>query len=154
MAGVEISVTVDDRDLVTKARRLLDRLGDLSAPMAEIAEVMLNATHDRFESETDPDGRRWPRLAPATVAGRLKRCGNAGLTILRDSGRLVGSLHPRSGLTWAAVGTNVVHGAIHQFGGQAGRGHKATIPARAYLGLGERKRGEIEQVLDGWLAGR
>ena len=31
------------------------------------------------------------------------------------------------------IGTNVKYARIHQLGGQAGRGHKAQMPARPYL---------------------
>ena len=34
------------------------------------------------------------------------------------------------------VGLDPVYAAIHQFGGQAGRGHKVTIPARPYMPFG------------------
>ena len=151
MAGVEYTVTVDDADLRRKAARLLRRLGDLSEPMLEVREVMLNAVHDRFESESAPDGNRWRRLSPATLVARRGR-GKGGVTILRASGRLIGSIAPRSDATSATVGTNVVHGAIHQFGGQAGRGHKVTIPARPYLGFGDREREEIDEILTDWVA--
>lgn len=151
MAGVEYTVTVDDADLRRKAARLLRRLGDLSEPMLEAREVMLNAVHDRFESESDPDGNRWRRLSPATLAARRRRS-KGGVTILRASGRLIGSIAPRSDATSATVGTNVVDGAIHQFGGQAGRGHKVTIPARPYLGFGDREREEIDEILTDWVA--
>lgn len=150
MAGVEYTVTVDDADLRRKAARLLRRLGDLSEPMLEVREVMLNAVHDRFESESDPDGNRWRRLSPATLAGRRRRR-KGGVTILRASGRLIGSIAPRSDATSATVGTNVVHGAIHQFGGQAGRGLAVTIPARPYLGFGAAEQTAIGEIFEDWL---
>ena len=150
MAGVEYTVTVDDADLRRKAARLLRRLGDLSEPMLEVRDVMLNAVHDRFESESDPDGNRWRRLSPATLAARRRR-GKGGVTILRASGRLIVSIAPRSDATSATVGTNVVHGAIHQFAGQAGRNLAVTIPARAYLGFGAAERPAIGEVFEDWL---
>jgi len=151
MAGVEYTVTVDDADLRRKAARLLRHLGDLSEPMLEVREVMLNAVHDRFESETDPDGNRWRRLSPATLVARRRR-GKGGVTILRASGRLIGSIAPRSDATSATVGTNVVYGAIHQFGGQAGRGLAVTIPARPYLGFGVAERTAIGEIFENWLS--
>jgi len=130
--------------------------------------VMLNAVHDRFESESDPDGNRWRRLSPATLAARRRRGkggvtilrasgrligrrGKGGVTILRASGRLIVSIAPRSDATSATVGTNVVHGAIHQFAGQAGRNLAVTIPARAYLGFGAAERPAIGEVFEDWL---
>ena len=35
----------------------------------------------------------------------------------------------------ALVGTNIIYAAIHNFGGQAGRNRKVTIPQREFLVL-------------------
>jgi phage virion morphogenesis protein len=53
-----------------------------------------------------------------------------------------------------AVGTNRVYAAIHQLGGQAGRGRKVTIPARPYLGVSAADRVRILAVLKWFLARR
>ena len=45
------------------------------------------------------------------------------------------------------VGTNVKYAAIHQFGGRAGRGHRAEIPARPFLGVADEDWGEILDTL-------
>ncbi|NDV27720.1 phage virion morphogenesis protein [Desulfovibrio sp. JC010] len=37
----------------------------------------------------------------------------------------------------AVAGSNQVQAAIHQFGGETGRGHKTIITARPYLGISE-----------------
>jgi len=44
------------------------------------------------------------------------------------------------------IGNNRIYGAIHQFGGQAGRGHKVTLPARPYLGINGDDEVEITQI--------
>lgn len=147
MAGAEIRLTIDDR----KARaRLLDlqrKVADPSPAMAEIAEVMLNGVHDRFDSEAAPDGDRWKAHSAATIARRGPRA-----TILRERGRLIGSIHPANDRTSARVGTNLVYGAIHQFGGEAGRGHAAKLPARPYLGFSADDMDRIGEVLQDWLS--
>ena len=147
MAGVEIRLTIDDRAVRKRLVELQRKVADPSPAMAEIAEVMLGGVHDHFDRETDPDGGRWQGHALATVAAR-----GPGATILRERGRLIGSIHPASDRSSARVGTNVVYGAIHQFGGKAGRGHKVTIPARAYLGFSAEDRERIDEVLDEWLS--
>lgn len=147
MAGAEIRLTVDDRRVRARLLALQSKLADPSPAMAEIAEVMLNGVQDRFGSETDPEGGRWKAHSAATVARRGGRA-----TLLRERGRLIGSIHPASDRTSARVGTNLVYGAIHQFGGQAGRGHATTIPARPYLGFSAEDLDRIREVLEDWLA--
>jgi phage virion morphogenesis protein len=147
MAGAEIRLTIDDRELRARLLALQSKLADPSPAMAEIAEVMLNGVHDRFDSETAPDGGRWQAHSAATIARRGGRA-----TLLRERGRLIGSIHPASDRTSARVGTNLVYGAIHQFGGQAGRGHATKIPARPYLGFSYEDELRVAEVLEVWLA--
>lgn len=148
MAGAEIRLTIDDRKLRARLLALQSKLGDPSPAMAEIAEVMLNGVHDRFDSETDPEGRRWNAHSAATIARRGGRA-----TILRERGRLIGSIHPAHDRTSARVGTNLVYGAIHQFGGQAGRENATEIAARPYLGFSDDDFDRIGEVLEDWLSG-
>ena len=145
MAGAEIRLTIDDRELRARLLALQSKLADPSPAMAEIAELMLNGVHDRFDSETAPDGGRWKALSAATIARRGGRA-----TILRERGRLIGSIHPASDRSSARVGTNLVYGAIHQFGGEAGRGHATTIPARPYLGFSGGDLDRIADILQDW----
>ena len=107
--------------------------------MAELAEVMLNGVHDRFDCETSLDGGRWKAHSAATIARRGSRA-----TILRERGRLTGSIQPASDRTSARVGTNLVDGAIHQFGG-----HAAKIPAQPCLGFSAEGHERIEEVSRG-----
>jgi len=146
LAGAEIRLTIDDRALRARLLALQSKLADTSQAMSEIAEVMLIGVHDRFDSETAPDGGRWKAHSAATVARRGGRA-----TILRERGRLIGSIHPASDRTSARVGTNLVYGAIHQFGGRTGRGHAAAIPARPYLGFSAEDMDRIGETLEEWL---
>ncbi|MDP3715500.1 MAG: phage virion morphogenesis protein, partial [Burkholderiales bacterium] len=72
----------------------------------------------------------------------------------------------RNSITYGAshdrveVGTNVVYGAIHHFGGLAGRAtgkagpvRRTRLPARPYLGASEDDLSEITKVLNHHLKG-
>ncbi|OPE24472.1 phage morphogenesis protein, partial [Pseudomonas aeruginosa] len=51
----------------------------------------------------------------------------------------------------AGIGSNLVYAAIHQFGGDAGRGHQVEIPARRYLPFdenGQLATGARQSILD------
>lgn len=54
---------------------------------------------------------------------------------LVDTENLMDSIDSSYNNDTAIVGTNVVYAAIHQFGGEAGRGKKVDIPARPFLVL-------------------
>lgn len=57
--------------------------------------------------------------------------------------RLAQALGGSISVSW---GTNVLYGAIHHFGGRAGRGHRARIPARPYLGVSDDDRAELVNI--------
>ena len=66
---------------------------------------------------------------------------------LIDTGALRGSITEFYDNDTALVGTNMVYAAIHNFGGQAGRGKKVTIPQREFMKLtGDDKQGLMDDV--------
>ncbi|MCZ7599370.1 MAG: phage virion morphogenesis protein [Gammaproteobacteria bacterium] len=58
-----------------------------------------------------------------------------------------------AGAKQVEVGTNLVYGAIHQFGGRAGRGHSVNIDARPYLGLSAEDEDEVVGILRDFVEG-
>ena len=76
--------------------------------MRKIAGTLLAETQFAFSM-------RRPGWTPSLAAE--KRDGQT----LRDTGRLMGSVSTDHDDRQAAVGTNVVYGPIHQFGGKTGR---------------------------------
>lgn len=152
MAGVEIKIDVKDDKAQKKLRALLRKTSDLSPVLDTIGESLLNSTDDRFKSQTSPEGAKWAAHSPRTIQARLARSKSAPLTILRMRGHLVGSIAKQVSGDTLKVGTNKDHGAIHQFGGKAGRGRKVTIPARPYIGMSADDWTEVNAILDDFLA--
>ena len=111
-AGVRITVDVEDESLRSALRRLTARVDDLKPVMDEIGSSLVASTIDRFERETDPDGKPWK------PSRRAQREGGQTLT---DKGRLRASITHRADRDGVDVGTNVVYAAIHQFGGTVKR---------------------------------
>lgn len=74
--------------------------------------------------------------------------------ILKDRGRLVRSIRRKALPEGVAVGTNLIYGAIHQFGGPAGRGKKVQIPARPYLGVSDEDLSDIKDCLEDFIRER
>lgn len=127
---------------------LLDKLDDLSEPMNDIAAVLESATESAFEAEADPTtGQAWASLTDAYLKANPKRQG--GKILQASAGGLATSVTADSGDFWAAIGSNKIYAAIHQFGGTddmpAG---PAGISARPYLGVNR----EDEQSILGFLA--
>mgnify|MGYP001371984743 CR=1 FL=1 len=163
-------VELDDRELQQLLDHALKATGDLSPAMKAIGEYMLLSTEENFAGEHAPDGTPWKPLKVlsyhlAWTVGRKKKTHTArgmltkafqsylaGRKILTDSGELRGSIHYSADRTSVTIGSGKIYSAIHQFGGQAGRNRKVTIPARPYLGVGPGDRSEIVKTIDEYIA--
>lgn len=145
MAGVEVRIEAPDLGQASaRLRQLLSRLGDLTPVMDEIGAHLSLTTSERFETGTGPDGKAWKPSIRAQLQG--------GLTLV-DSGRLRDSVTWRPGRDRVEIGSNLVYAAIHQLGGEAGRGHAVTLPARPYLGISRDDEAAIGEILDDYLSG-
>lgn len=141
MAGA--SVTMDMRGLLSALDEGLRHMGGTDELTAAIGEQLVSSTIERFEDGKGPEGEAWKPSQRAE--------GRGGRTLL-DKGRLRSSIVYEATPQRVVVGTNVVYAAIHQFGGQAGRGRKVCIPARAYLGINEEDIAEIRATMADFVA--
>ncbi len=114
-------VEVDASELI----RLLDgfeqRGGNIGPTMAIIANDLVTAVDDQFQTEGGGD---WPGFAESTLRTR------AGGTLLQDDGILAGSIEPNSGARFAEASTGVAYAVHHIFGAP-----KASIPARNFFDI-------------------
>lgn len=110
-----------------EVRAALTRLELASRNMGDAMKAIAASLADEVEENFEQQGR--PRWSPLKNPSEKRQGGR----ILQDSGQLAASVSTRSDRSTAMVGTNKVYGAIHQFGGQAGRGRKVTIVARPFL---------------------
>ena len=144
MAGV--SIEVDSAGL----RRLQDRLARIADAGAR--RSLLESVSAEIESQTHrrlraggpaPDGAPWQEWSDAY---ELTRHSNHGL--LYSEGDLDDSIQALVSGDEAEVGTNLVYGAIHQFGGaEVGR---PGLPARPYLGLSNEDETDLAAIIDEW----
>lgn len=123
---MQIKVTIQSDELERKLQQLTSKLKNLKPLMGSIGAMMLEDTEDNFESESFM-GRPWKPWGASTKKRR------AGGKKLQDSTHLAGSITYDADSSSVALGTNVVYGAIHQFGGRAGRAKASIIPARPFL---------------------
>ena len=134
-----VSITINDKSLRRSLRALDLAATDLEPAMRKIAGTLLAETQFNFLDEGRPG---WmPSLAAEERDGQT----------LQDTGRLMGSVSTDHDDRQATVGTNVVYGAIHQFGGKTGRHESVELPARPFLpvtGDGELQPEVVIPILD------
>lgn len=135
MSGV--LVRIDDSGVQRLAGEILDRMINQRRALTAVGDFARESIRTNFASGGRPD--KWP--------GLKVRAGQP----LRDTGRLMNSLGRHVSSDKVMVGTNVVYAAIHNFGGQAGRGRKVTIPARPFMLLQQEDEVEIKGILTDWI---
>ncbi|MBN3833680.1 phage virion morphogenesis protein [Burkholderia sp. Ac-20344] len=158
-----VNFQIDDSALRTRLLQLEQAGHQKAGAMRKIAQALVLVTEDNFAAQGRP---RWQALSEVTIHMRVggkkayKKNGEltaaasrrkAGLMILQDSGQMAASVSTDHDDNSAVIGSNKEYAAIHQFGGQAGRGLKVTIPARPWLPVtadGELQPEAVEPVLN------
>lgn len=136
MSGVAYSVDMD----LSVADGALGRLsqGQLHDIMLAIGALAEEQTKRRIaDIKRGPDGEVWPDWS--TDYGRTRE---AHHSLLVGEGHLLGSIASYVTGLEAQVGTNLVYGAVHQFGSADG-----AIPGRPYLGVSDADADEIRELL-------
>lgn len=144
-------IDVDDAAVRQALSDLAAKAKNPAPALDAIGEALYRMTRRTFETSTDPWGRRWQPNAQSTLLSMLgKRSGSynkrGGKLSAKGAGAvkkpLIGagkflsgpSLSYRlDGNNSVVVGSSAIYAAIHQFGGQAGRGKRVSIPARPFL---------------------
>lgn len=103
--------------LISRARKEIDKGNNLQPLMTEISGIMADAVEQNFADQGRP---QWDDLAPSTKKNRARR-GKWPGQILQDSGQLAASVQPGASATSAWVGTNKAYAAIQQLGGEITR---------------------------------
>lgn len=141
----EIRVTVNFEAVKRQLGLLGAVLRDRRGLLETIADWLRFISRQSFQRQGSPEGAPWAPLSLRYAFFKARRFRGQG--ILRRRGVLLRSLFSGVEGNRAFVSTTPLpYAAIHQFGGQAGRGRKARIPARPYLpsaALVEREATEI-----------
>lgn len=138
MTGV--AVETDVRIPVSALMRLSD--DELALIAYDVGTLIEDQTKVRIADEkTAPDGSEWPAWSEAYAETRKSHH-----SLLVDQGNpgLLDSIQNYTTGLQAVVGTNLVYGAIHQFGSEDGK-----LPAREYLGLSAEHGTAIEDLVAG-----
>lgn len=146
------TITVEDQAVQEALQALAARMDKLAPVLTALGDDITERTKQRFDTSTGPDGAPWAPNSAATLGmlasrlggqkskvkkdGSLNASGRRALANkkpLIDSGFLRQQIVPRVSGNTLTVSATPAYAAIQQFGGQAGKGHKVTIPARPYL---------------------
>jgi len=142
---VNISISIDDKALHDALARLQAVGQHLQPAMANVGDMLVSRVTECFERGESPDGEQWEPLAESTKRGRLRhnksnfrkngklsargrRESAAGAQPLVDTGNLRNSITRNVSGNSVEVGTNLIYGALHQFGSANG-----DVPARPFL---------------------
>lgn len=129
-----IEIRIDNKAVEEALLKVASKCEDMKPLMKNIAGIMADAVEENFEQEGRPD--KWQELAESTIKHRKKTKHWPG-KILQVEGQLATSITTQYDNESAVIGSNLAYAAIHQLGGQAGKGKKVTIPARPYLNLND-----------------
>ena len=141
-----MSVEINGLEQINQMLKRLEEGNALSQSTFDtIGNMISNSIEFAFENQRSPFGQSWKPLKQSTLAQKVKRGGSE--RVLRDSGHLADNSDSKS----VTVSNNSSHkgfayGLAHQFGANAGRGHKSKIPARPFLPVDE--NGKLEPNLE------
>lgn len=127
-----ITVEIKDKEVLAMLNSLAAGMKDMRPAMADIAQALASESERQFATQSGPFGE-WTDLAKSTKAARSKKGSWPGQILQVSAGGLAASVQTAFGANFASIGSNKPYSAIHMFGGNAGRGHAAEIPARPYL---------------------
>lgn len=163
MSGALIEVKIDDKEVRDLLSRIAAKTGNLTPAMKIIGEIVVRSVKENFRQGGRPE--KWKPLSQRTLHGVVGKKGykksgelRAGSVrrlkdrkILVASKRLMDSISYKEEKDKVTIGTNVVYGALHQFGGKAGRGKKVNVPERPFLMVQDEDWPAIKEALEDYL---
>lgn len=148
MAGIEIKVAISDQEVKDLLQKMQDRGSDMTPAFKIIGEIVRRSIWKNFTSGGRPN--KWLPNKPATLK---KKKGASPLIGQGMAGGLMGSITYAASRDRVEIGSPKVYAAIHQLGGQAGRGLEVTIPARPYLMVQDEDWDAIKEAITTHLKG-
>ncbi|MCD1634481.1 phage virion morphogenesis protein [Martelella mediterranea] len=153
------TLTIRDETIDAGLTRLYEAADTITPALKNIGEHEASATRRRFVDEEDPQGRAWKPLNP------LYRKTKKGSGILKGESRSL------SQIIWqlvddtsVEVGSNEIYARIHNeggvikakdapalvfsMGGKTIKVKSVTIPKRQFLGLSEKDRADILDIIE------
>lgn len=108
--AVLFEATLDATALGKILKKLGAKPADLTPTMAVVAEQLVAAVNDEFE--TGGHGK-WPPHAKSTIRRRRVGSGQGAPLLLKDTGALAGSIHEEHGADFALATTDKFYAVFH-----------------------------------------
>jgi phage gpG-like protein len=146
MAGVSVTITVDDAEVQAMLSRLVEFGGEpIQQALGDVGEALYTSTLERAALEESPDGVRWADLNPRYAKRKAKL--RPGLPMLRFDNHMLGDMFSyQVGDGFVDIGTGAIYGARQQLGG-------GGITARPFLGESEQDATTLREILAEHLQG-
>ena len=135
-----IHVTIDTKKVDQMLTQTMRQMSNTRPLMAAIANELHSLSDEAFTKQGQVGGQSWTPLAASTIAQRTKQGTWPGKILEKSTAGLASSLQAYHSDSQASLSSSKPYAAIHQFGGQAGRNRKVTIPARPYMPMTEDKQ--------------
>lgn len=147
----DFEVTIRDAAMEAIFDQLHARATHLRPALLEIGEDLGAMMKASFSTSTSPWGDRWAPNAQATIMAHLAKFGGSyskktgritatGAKRVMNKKPLIGETRALSTTIYSrvegntlTVGSPMQYAALQNFGGQAGRGKKVTIPERRFM---------------------
>ncbi|MEO1986607.1 MAG: phage virion morphogenesis protein [Martelella sp.] len=153
------TLTIRDDTIDAGLRRLYEAADTITPALKNIGEYEAQVTRGRFVDEEDPEGKAWKPLNP------LYRKTKKGSGILKgESGDLARIIWQLVDETSVEVGSNQIYARIHNeggvikakdapalvfsMGGKTIKVKSVTMPKRQFLGLSEKDRADILDIIE------
>lgn len=124
-------------------------LGQRYDLLSHLADSIKNQSQERFETQRAPDGQPWQQWSEI-YSEKVQAAGNPKHSLLHRTGALRDSIasqifSPDS----AVIGSKLSYAKIQNYGGISEEGWR--IPARPFLGLGEKDKLVLEGLTSQWV---
>jgi phage gpG-like protein len=146
MADIFVEFELDTSRADEVFSRLIQKGGDLSPLMAQIAELLVQIKDRAFANETAPDGIPWPELAESTQKRKVYGKPRGAHPMLRVSDAFHDSIESSSGTDFAEIATAL--GLPYPSFLQTGT---SRMPARPVFGLEPTSAETIEALAAAYL---
>lgn len=145
MSGAGVQVAIEGLEELQGRLHALKswRTHDL---LSGIGAMLESQTKHRISSEkSSPGGQKWQPWSDAYAKTR-----HGGQSLLQNENNLLESIQFIVSGGQVEVGTNLVYGAVHQYGFD---GKNYRIPQREYLGLSPENEADVVQLVHDFLDG-
>ena len=142
MAAAKIHV--DNTEVLDALNRLVQQGDDLTAPLQEVGEYLVESTKKRFATKTAPDGTAWKANSPVTVARKGRDD-----ALIGETTQLADAIFSNVSGNALEIGSTRQYAAMQQFGGSRSEfAHLwGDIPARPFLGVSDDDKDEVLGIL-------